>query len=574
MDIVNEAVIDNLSKYLIKLETYINNINLIYAHTNLENRTNETLIEHSKLTFDKFIQNNIAYGTVYKVILLIRDIITNVFKTKDIEIIIEFILKAFLNAIYMHDVGKINPLYQINKLSNKDIEKIIKQNNLKEAKTDNHSIFSAIIYLDIMAKEFNRILEEKNVNISKNDKVYVYYFIYIFSYTISRHHSGLISVENYTETLTHHFCKQTFENNWESKCKEELRELIFYKENINGFEIIRRSLFNKKILITVSNRLEEEKAKVMLLTKLLYSLIVSSDSLATSEYINEIEYSIKSLNANTIIENYKRNDLYNTIKAKTAKKLTDDTMDNLRCKLFNEVDKNIKIHHSESIFYICGPTGIGKTNIATNCAINLIELSKNTQVPLNRIIYTSPFNTITNQVSKALSELVSSNADTEIVQVLSNTEVQSSLDNNDDISLLNYQMLNYPITLISHVRLFNILFGTDRKECNPLSQILNSVIIVDEIHSYKLEEIGSRMIELFDVYAKYLNIKFIIMSATLPKLNRFLSGNINSKYINLTENCDEYFKSHFFKNRVKKLDFSLLNEALMKERREVTNSYK
>ena len=68
------------------------------------------------------------------------------------------------------------------------------------------------------------------------------------------------------------------------------------------------------------------------------------------------------------------------------------------------------------------------------------------------------------------------------------------------------------------------------------------------------------MVEFFDKYAELLNIKIIIMSATLPKLDFFLEKNSNFVDLIFPDKREEFFTSHYFKDRVM-VDFSLLENG-------------
>ncbi|MBO1690626.1 hypothetical protein HJW02_13375, partial [Akkermansia sp. GGCC_0220] len=52
-------------------------------------------------------------------------------------------------------------------------------------------------------------------------------------------------------------------------------------------------------------------------------------------------------------------------------------------------------------------------------------------------------------------------------------------------ALLNRIFINYPFVITTHVNLFNSFFGTSREELFPLINLCNSVIILDEIQSYR-----------------------------------------------------------------------------------------
>src|SRR5699024_11697114 len=52
-------------------------------------------------------------------------------------------------------------------------------------------------------------------------------------------------------------------------------------------------------------------------------------------------------------------------------------------------------------------------------------------------------------------------------------------------ALLDRQFLNYPFLLSTHVFLFETMFSNRRESVFGFSQLINSVIVLDEIQSYK-----------------------------------------------------------------------------------------
>ncbi|MCK5867098.1 MAG: hypothetical protein KAG14_01735, partial [Mycoplasmataceae bacterium] len=65
----------------------------------------------------------------------------------------DLIKELFINAIYMHDMGKINPSFQSNKMRNPDFP--------ETTDSSNHSIYGAEIYIE---KFKQKILEDLNMN--------------------------------------------------------------------------------------------------------------------------------------------------------------------------------------------------------------------------------------------------------------------------------------------------------------------------------------------------------------------------------------------------------------------------
>ena len=118
---------------------------------------------------------------------------------------------------------------------------------------------------------------------------------------------------------------------------------------------------------------------------------------------------------------------------------------------------------------------------------------------------------------------------------------------------------HHELIITTHISFFNILFGTSKEDNFPLWQLSNSVIILDEIQSYD-NNLWSYMTKFFEVYAKALNIKIIIMSATLPKLDKLIEKDEDKDiFVELLKNRDEYFYNDYFRKRVN-IDYSILNK--------------
>lgn len=122
-------------------------------------------------------------------------------------------------------------------------------------------------------------------------------------------------------------------------------------------------------------------------------------------------------------------------------------------------------------------------------------------------------------------------------------------------SLLDRQFLNYPMILSTHVSLFNIIFGESQQNLFGFYQLINSVIVLDEIQSYK-NSIWTEIIYFLKPLSNLFNMKIIIMSATLPNLDRLSQG--QSEAIFLLKNSNKFFKIDCFKNRVQ-LNYDLLD---------------
>ena len=159
------------------IENIIKDLNhTYYAHTKASSEK-ELLASHLKLTYSYYQRMEKDKNLD----ILVKNIIKKTFiKTSDY--VIDEIYDLFKQAIYYHDIGKINPLFQKNKMGN-DID--IKTNNID----DTHSALSSRIYIDSVIHEV-----KDDDRYEKFEKIIILYVGYYFGYIISRHHSKLESI--------------------------------------------------------------------------------------------------------------------------------------------------------------------------------------------------------------------------------------------------------------------------------------------------------------------------------------------------------------------------------------------
>lgn len=470
----------------------------------------ETLEEHSKRVLKYFSiidkENNIKEKVI--------NIISNLFEKSNIEKTdknINFVFDMFINAIYLHDIGKSSPGFQYSAMENKYFEK----NNCDRK----HSMLSAAIFAYIYIQKVN------------NRKMLK--FILLFSYIISRHHTDLEDVD------LQGFC-QDIVNIAEYK-KDTLSNYIGKKENLNIIKIMYQSF--KKCKTTY----------IYILGKLLFSLIVTCDFAATYEYMNDKEAEvICKFDKQDLIDKYNNRIFIENIRARKA----DKEINKLRTDIFLESEKNLISNIGKNIFYLEAPTGSGKTNTSINLALKVLENND-----INKVFYIFPFNTLAEQTSQVM-EFWENRKDFMVINsstpILENEHNEKDGENREyEKVYFNYQLANYPVVITSHVRFFETLFGIGRENGIWLYKLCNSVVILDEIQSYK-NSLWANFINILYDYSKMLNIKIIIMSATLPKLTNLINNDVEACDL---VNGEKYIQNKVFKNRVK-LDFSMVNSKL------------
>jgi CRISPR-associated endonuclease/helicase Cas3 len=408
----------------------------------------------------------------------------------------------FINAIYLHDLGKSNPCFQAKKMQN---SKFDEYRNCSDSKHSHRG-----------AEQFIEYYKNKLNSIEDDEEYYRLIFIlYNFAYHISKHHGRLNKIEDY-------FAKTR---------KEQEKHPDFNKSKTEVGQYLAHNF------------------EFYILNKLLFYLLLSSDYYATADYMAKL--TIDEFGTFSVKDKQKISEIFYEFKNSIA---SDDGINNLRNEIFVEANNNLLQNINKQIFYLEAPTGSGKTLISINLALQLL----NREDKLNKLFYIFPFNTLVEQTKKVFDDIFKDQVDISVINSITPIQEknQEDIETNYDQLYINRLFFNSPIVITTHIALFNILFGTTKEDNFPLWQLANSVIILDEIQSYN-NQLWWYMVEFFDKYAKYLNIKIIIMSATLPKLDQLLNKQSNNFVDLLKHKRNDFFYNPYFKNRVH-IDYSLL----------------
>lgn len=491
-----------------KLDDLLYNKNYkFYAHTRESSSEKELLSAHLKLTYKYYEKMEKEKDLDKKV----KKLVKTIFKVDDKKANLGY--QLFKSAIYYHDIGKINPLFQKNKMNN--------ELNLKAFENkDTHSALSARLFIDGFLQEM------KDIELVT--------LLFMFAYIISRHHSNIGNINDFYKELEYAEEPQLYKNNVSyEKCKK----IIF--DGINPF--------------LRSGNIDE--ISIYILMKLLYSCLVTADFYATYEYMTQKQVKMNFEKDNLLFKKYEDSDLYKTIRRYENKQTSAEGINILRNEMFLETEHTLKENLNSNIYYLEAPTGAGKTNMAINLARLLYEQDDN----IKSINYIFPFNAIVEQTQNTFKKYFEEYNDFSVINSITGIVKDINEDVDYDSVYIKNSFRQYKIVITSHINLFNTLFGEGKEHNYSLYNYVNSIVVLDEIQSYPNKK-WRQMIEMFNKYAEMLNIKFIIMSATLPRLDKLLK-NSNNKFTALISNTDKYYKNPIFKNRVS-VDYSLLEKRI------------
>lgn len=512
------------------------------AHLSKDKQSKEALKKHIDLVFDYFLKL-IEQNGLEEHLNSFFEKSTNLFEEiESKEEFANFTKYLFAKAIYWHDMGKINPNFQKEKMLNEIDEKSIISDS-------HHSPLGAYLFINHSLDELyaKKLLDEEEI---------LEAIIYIFGFLISKHHGVIYQYEdlNFQNEFAEFLDKFNIETEYTKILKDKNRLFSFIFDYIEN---------NQEVLFLIS--------------KSLFSLLIISDYYATAQFMNygnseELKYKDFGLIDDDFREIiYKR--FYTDKFDKNSKQITfnqalfdrkdkdfkefnelqkksNDNLNHLRNKLFTEVRTNlidtIEKNKSQNLFYIEAPTGAGKTNISL---MSVVEILKN-DTSINKVFYVFPFTTLITQTYASIKKTLELN-DTQIVQLHSKAKYNEK--NSDGIygdqktNFLDNQFMNYPITLLSHVKFFDILTGISKDDNYIFHRLANSIVIIDEIQTYS-PDFWSQIVYLLDIYAKNYNIKFIVMSATLPKIGNIIDSQFT--FLVSAENKKQYFQNPNFAERV------------------------
>ncbi|MCM4154764.1 CRISPR-associated helicase Cas3' [Gramella sp. AN32] len=543
------------------LSITLDNVENYLAHTS-PIRQKETLEEHLKLVEYYFSQLVDVHGVDDVIDGLIHDYLKSL--NLNHPSFSEFVKKVFVYSICYHDHGKINDNFQASsvKMANPLFEELKESYN---GLGTNHSRLSAYIFNVHLIKKADELFENEELDLS-------YLIIFSFSFIILRHHSKFLN-EEYLEYLA--ICSANF--------KSLLPFLNKFKENYDYKEISDDISDLNYLLLDIKQYSKYAKSfSFYQLLRLNFSLLTASDYLATNEYMNQDRITdfgvLSKTRINRMVQRIQTEDWLdeqgqkrnfnkktyqelNTLSLEKPITKSNENLNLLRQQMATEAIRNVRENLGERIFYIEAPTGGGKTNISMLVALELLEANP----ALNKVFYVFPFTTLIDQTYKSIQQSLGL-SEIEIVALHSKTSFLKDNEEDDDYgdkrkNYLGHLFLNYPFCLLSHVRFFNMLVTNEKERNYILHRLANSVVVIDELQSYSPKQ-WDKVIYLIQEYARAYNIRFIIMSATLPKINKLKLEIPVENIVYLLPNArKDYFQNVNFRDRVA-FDFSLTEQKI------------
>lgn len=477
-------------------------------------------------------------------------------------------------ASKFHDLGKLNENFAI---------------KLKGEKTDKYSNHSYLSFL--IAHTFYEICKKKNkILFSEKD-------LYLILACVIKHHGSLINLyelvnKEESQRLTDFLCTKPYIPAY------ILLELIRL-DKVEPFEIISpiNPINNKPVMGSIlsktnldKNMPKDEKLVFFLDIRLCFSALIYGDKGdAGNQNLNESRKIFKKF-----IESYSFKINNYTKSFKQISEL-DVTRTLIRNSVVDKFEQRLS-NTDEHCFSLTCPTGSGKTAILLTLAKSIISKKKN----IERVIYSIPFLTITEQVFEIIEKIFDNDFDS-IKRIDSkaiptedfdfdNEQERSRLDmivkklkkfvgikdlNEQQIERLlqqNYleSSFEFPLIVTTFVQFFQSFTTSSNKGLMRFAHLKNSIFLVDELQALP-PSLYTFFVALIDEFCRKNNSYAIFSTATMPFLQipkiDIDSQSFFKNYKTPTELSDLGFFNHDVFNRyiIKVLEKQFFTNTICEE---------
>lgn len=491
--------------------TPFNSLDNVYAHMK-NNGEKEPFLAHVVRTekyFDLLVEKH-ELLSVFKNLLL-------KFGLREWEKVYHLIREV----VKFHDIGKLS----------KDFQNVLAAERMKVAHKVTHSDLSFYV-IHVLINDLY-----KHSYVTKEERK----FLILFSTVVNRHHSFLSDVR-----------KLKF---WDTSKERDIKYILSFIQLKSGVdELIEIS---RKIAEKCENRTKQLFEAYFciegfLLYKLLHSLLITSDFFATAEFMEGFSYEprtiteeiISKLEENISMEregnvNPEIDRNFQRLLKLSPSQIKD--INTLRSAIAAHVEEKFMKNKNHSIFFLEIPTGGGKTNISLRIVEKVAKKKK-------KMFYVLPYINIIEQNYAYFQQFIPYDLITRYDhKYIAVSDFESALEKDFSIGYYDTLFLNYPFVFTTHIGFFDMFFRNGKSDNFNFYQLANSIVVLDEIQSYN-PEYWNVIANLFSALGKYFNTTFVLMSATLPDLSKFIEEKNNKDIYNLTPN--EFCKHPLFE-RVK-----------------------
>ncbi len=507
-----------------------------YAHSKSDgNKENFSTHCHRTLKYYQKITELYEIENIYSKLL------SNIDMEKSIDI--NRLIGLFKKISILHDIGKLTSSFQR------------KLDGAKNNTTHSDKSFGVIIYFLLKLKKNEKI----------NSKEFL--ILFLVTYSVFKHHGKL---NNILEDLG--------DFNFSQRLVETKEILLLIGENIDYkiIDVLCSTDFwkqwNRKKIRDLLKIFSTKNLSFFILLKLFHSILISSDYWATMEYETGEEFDFFIIDESlkkSISNNFHNNRMmdnkgeiinFNPGINERKKSLRNmdieeiyfkdnnekaDALNSMRSHLNiiteDELGKTLDTQPDKRVFFLNIPTGGGKTNISMRLGIKIMEKRE-----IKKLFYVFPFINLIEQSFDRLKYFIGENNLTRLDSRYIAEDTENENSNNDIYSrYVDNLFFNKPVLFLSHVKFFDMIFRNNKNSNYNFHQLSNSIVIIDEIQAYR-DSIWTETANTLEALGKYLNTYFIVMSATLPEINKLL-GQKNDVFYSLIKKS---IQNKIFKHKV------------------------
>lgn len=398
---------------------------------------------------------------------------------------------------YTHDIGKYTSYFQ---------DKI---RDVRDTLYSRHSLISSMLASTVYSEYYGDLGGEP----------YISHYIAI---PIAYHHSGLGSIGD----LKNRYITENNMGIIDRQLNDQRKYRVEIRDDLSKYDLAElgdaiyrflgkyendeiKKKFRRIIASIYVGRLDgNTRIKLFHMTRLLFSLLIDSDKKISSDVdLEAVNGRITSDHVLKYIEGLANNG---------------KSINRLRYRLYNLVltrlSREIELIAENDIIVLNAPTGAGKTLLGILTATKLREYLESRDGVRYRVIYALPYINIIEQTYEVLGDILGS---IDYRTLLKYHHLSLDGTNNEDIPLENRLLIidswdsDFIVTTFNQI--LEAYLSNVNRRLKKLHNIANSIIIMDEIQTLPAEY-WLLFRELVLQTSKYLNIKYIFMTATLPTI--------------------------------------------------------
>lgn len=381
----------------------------------------------------------------------------------------------------------------------------------------------------------------------------------MISYAVAAHHGLFDCVDVEHEDIF--FRKVNEVEDYDEACRNAGRDYLegyqldkIFNESATEFRLVWnkvKTLFDRLTPLLIVENQQNARAKgsecrlflCAALQRLILSILIDADWEATSDFMNGVDTLSKQaeFDAREIFSQAQSHfEAYMQKKQCSidSSRLTDKEREIMEARNFLQDECRRFAKHSAGIYCLPIPTGGGKTLSSLAYALEYCRLHPETE----RIIYVSPYISITEQNAQVFREVVGNDS-----RVLENHSAVIRKAENGSEDYRNHTSSKFdinweePFICTTFVQFMNTLFSDKSESIRRMHRLVNAVVIIDEVQSMPM-----KCVHTFNYMMNFLNAvcntDIILCTATQPTLAQAKCPICYSEPKYMIENADSWFR--------------------------------